>query len=122
MILSNSNLYQDKLNRIQASESTGTPKIDLYDKYLDIKENNKQVQCILKDITRTFPKHIYFRDRFGQGQKSLYNVLKAFSSHYHNETGYVQGMGYIAGLLLTYMEEKQAFWTMIGLFEDFNMK
>jgi len=33
---------------------------------------------------------------------SLFNVLKALSLHDH-ELGYVQGMGYLAAILLMYM-------------------
>ena len=29
--------------------------------------------------------------------------------------GYVQGMGFIAGLLLLYMSEEDAFWTLVAL-------
>jgi Rab-GTPase-TBC domain len=31
------------------------------------------------------------------------------------QVGYVQGMGFIAGLLLLYMREEDAFWTMVAL-------
>lgn len=31
------------------------------------------------------------------------------------QVGYVQGMGFIAGLLLLYMCEEDAFWTVVGL-------
>jgi hypothetical protein len=59
--------------------------------------------CIFKDITRTFPHHVYFRDRFGKGQGTLFNVLKAISIE-EKEIGYVQGMGYMVASLLVYMD------------------
>lgn len=31
------------------------------------------------------------------------------------QVGYVQGMGFIAGLLLLYMCEEDAFWTLVAL-------
>ena len=31
------------------------------------------------------------------------------------QVGYVQGMGYIAGLLLLYMQEEHTFWTVVAL-------
>ena len=31
------------------------------------------------------------------------------------QVGYVQGMGFIAGLLLLYMSEEDAFWTLVAL-------
>jgi hypothetical protein len=35
------------------------------------------------------------------------------------ETGYVQGMGYMAAVLLTYMDMEDAFCCMIGLLRGF---
>lgn len=69
---------------------------------------------IIRDISRTFPSHVFFQQRHGPGQRSLYNVLKAYSV-YDREVGYVQGMGFLAGLLLLYMSEEDAFWLMVAL-------
>ncbi|XP_015696022.1 EVI5-like protein [Oryza brachyantha] len=69
---------------------------------------------IIRDISRTFPSHIFFQQRHGQGQRSLYNVLKAYSV-YDRDVGYVQGMGFLAGLLLLYMSEEDAFWLLVAL-------
>ncbi|KAM4116258.1 hypothetical protein ACB094_02G036500 [Castanea mollissima] len=69
---------------------------------------------IIRDISRTFPSHVFFRQRHGPGQRSLYNVLKAYSV-FDREVGYVQGMGFLAGLLLLYMSEEDAFWLLVAL-------
>ncbi|GMH20689.1 hypothetical protein Nepgr_022530 [Nepenthes gracilis] len=69
---------------------------------------------IIRDISRTFPSHVFFQQRHGPGQRSLYNVLKAYSV-YDRDIGYVQGMGFIAGLLLLYMSEEDAFWLLVAL-------
>ncbi|CAM0947382.1 unnamed protein product [Alopecurus aequalis] len=69
---------------------------------------------IIRDISRTFPSHVFFQQRHGPGQRSLYNVLKAYSV-YDRDVGYVQGMGFIAGLLLLYMSEEDAFWLIVAL-------
>ncbi|KAM3755404.1 hypothetical protein ACB098_02G037200 [Castanea mollissima] len=53
-------------------------------------------------------------ERHGPGQRSLYNVLKAYSV-FDREVGYVQGMGFLAGLLLLYMSEEDAFWLLVAL-------
>ena len=37
--------------------------------------------AIMRDLNRTFPNHIFFMDRQGPGQRSLYTVLRAYSSH-----------------------------------------
>lgn len=158
---------------------------------------------IVRDLSRTYPSHVYYQQRQGPGQRSLFNVLRAYSvydrqvaplgapspriwpaagcslpsgpssratsgrrgaecrgcgpgtqlsrclpdgacrrdseagawhvasaaSAYANpqrpptqrrrrvraQVGYVQGMGFIAGLLLLYMCEEDAFWTMTAL-------
>lgn len=69
---------------------------------------------IIRDINRTFPSHVFFQQRHGPGQRSLYNVLKAYSV-YDREVGYVQGMGFLAGLFLLYMGEEDAFWLLVAL-------
>jgi hypothetical protein len=44
---------------------------------------------IIRDISRTFPSHVFFQQRHGPGQRALYNVLKAYSV-YDRDVGYVQ--------------------------------
>lgn len=34
---------------------------------------------------------------------------------YDRDVGYVQGMGFLAGLLLLYMSEEDAFWLLVAL-------
>lgn len=63
-------------------------------------------EVISRDIHRTFPEHPLFG--FEQGQKSLFNLLKAYSLH-DLEVGYCQGMAFVAGLLLFFVPEEQAF-------------
>lgn len=36
---------------------------------------------IKKDLHRTFPNHIYFAKRGGEGQKALFRVLKAYACY-----------------------------------------
>lgn len=79
-----------------------------------------------KDITRTFPKHVQFKnvsnvtkgsgngkeengEQYSTGQMSLFRVLKAFALR-HPQIGYCQGMGSPCGSFLMYMTEEQAFW------------
>jgi hypothetical protein len=80
-----------------------------------------------KDITRTFPKHVFFKnvagekgtgngqedngEQYSKGQLSLFNVLKAFALR-NPEIGYCQGMGSPCGSFLMYMPEELAFWMM----------
>jgi len=87
----------------------------------DDKVNSEDENLILRDIDRTFPKHTFFKDKYGLGQRSLYNVLRAFAK-YNTKTGYVQGMGFISALFLTYMDEESSFWMLNSLMENFEME
>ena len=66
---------------------------------------------ITKDLCRTFPTHILFQKL--EGQNSLFRVLKAYSL-FDPEVGYMQGMSFITAILLTYLNEEQAFWVLVS--------
>lgn len=36
---------------------------------------------IMRDLNRTFPNHVYFKQRQGQGQRALFQVLRAYASY-----------------------------------------
>jgi hypothetical protein len=87
---------------------------DLY-QYLNEQEPEKSVVAvIIKDIDRTFPKCSFFKEKYGGGQRQLYKVLVNYSK-YNKEVGYVQGMGFIVALLLTYMDEERTFFMIHAL-------
>mmetsp|Transcript_29084 Transcript_29084/g.40160 ORF Transcript_29084/g.40160 Transcript_29084/m.40160 type:complete len:435 (+) Transcript_29084:32-1336(+) len=69
---------------------------------------------IIRDMGRTFPTHPFFQKCHGLGQRSLYNVLKAYSV-YDSDVGYMQGMGFMVAMLLLYMSEEDTFWMMVAL-------
>jgi hypothetical protein len=69
---------------------------------------------IMRDLNRTFPNHVLFSQRQGPGQRCLFHVLRAFSA-WDARVGYVQGMGFVAAVLLMYMSEEEAFWTLAAL-------
>mmetsp|Transcript_28765 Transcript_28765/g.52419 ORF Transcript_28765/g.52419 Transcript_28765/m.52419 type:complete len:356 (+) Transcript_28765:71-1138(+) len=92
---------------------------DLYDQM----RGAKAAPCegeIVRDIHRTFPKHVLYREKQGLGQEQLYNVLRAYSV-FNAEVGYCQGMGFICGLLLMYMREEDAFLMLISLLDNYRM-
>lgn len=92
-----------------------------YNKLIKVKGEKKEVDTIFKDVSRTFTKHSLFEEKYGFGQKTLFNVLKAISL-VHKETGYIQGMNSIVGILLMYMSEESAFWTMLSILTKFKHK
>ena len=47
-----------------------------------------------------------WREDHQGGNNKMYNVLKAYAN-YDNEVGYVQGINYIAGILLFYISDEE---------------
>jgi len=78
------------------------------------REYSPDVRQIDLDVNRTYRDHINFRERFSTSQKSLFNILCAYSV-YNVEVGYCQGMSQIAALLLMYLAEEDAFWALAQL-------
>ncbi|CBZ55726.1 TBC1 domain family, member 10C, related [Neospora caninum Liverpool] len=76
---------------------------------------------IARDINRTFPKHVLFRDMHQKGQQALFNVLKAYAI-FNPDVGYCQGMGFLSGILLMYMNEEDAFYMLVCLLHKYNMQ
>ncbi|XP_013772089.2 USP6 N-terminal-like protein [Limulus polyphemus] len=84
-------------------------------KYKEMKQRARKwstdVRQIDLDVNRTYRNHIMFRERYGVQQQALFHVLAAYSM-YNTEIGYCQGMSQIAALLLMYMNEEDAFWSL----------
>lgn len=55
--------------------------INLYEELSKHSGMKKDVSAIIKDISRTFPKQIYFYEKYGKGQTTLLNILKTLSLH-----------------------------------------
>ncbi|KAJ8899769.1 hypothetical protein K2173_019469 [Erythroxylum novogranatense] len=70
---------------------------------------------IEKDIPRTFPGHPALDDH---GRDSLRRLLLAYAKH-NPSVGYCQAMNFFAGLLLLLMPEENAFWTFVGIIDEF---
>mmetsp|Transcript_32008 Transcript_32008/g.70106 ORF Transcript_32008/g.70106 Transcript_32008/m.70106 type:complete len:362 (+) Transcript_32008:1258-2343(+) len=84
---------------------------------------SKNAPCeteFIRDIDRTFPKHLLFHEKKGLGQNSLLNVLRAYSV-FNPEVGYCQGMGFVTGLLLMYNSEEDTFLMLVSLLENYEM-
>ncbi|KAB1669180.1 hypothetical protein ES319_1Z068700v1 [Gossypium barbadense] len=72
----------------------------------------KQIE---KDLPRTFPGHPALNDR---GRDTLRRLLLAYARH-NPSVGYCQAMNFFAGLLLLLMPEENAFWTLVGIIDDY---
>jgi hypothetical protein len=111
------------LSNIELSHHTG-----LYASLLQQKSEFDDV--IIRDIARTFPRHIIFQDEKeldssvsqsdealnSTGRVSLYNVLRAYAC-YNPKVGYTQGMGFIVGIFLMYFSEEESFWLLRQLMQ-----
>lgn len=76
---------------------------------------------LFKDLSRTFPDNILFRNNYGEGQRAMYYVLSSYAK-YNKKTTYVQGMGFICALLLIYMTPENAFFTMDSLMKKYGLE
>lgn len=67
------------------------------------------VSTIEKDIGRTYPNDVRFALEEGEGQQSLKRVLQWYAAYDHT-VNYCQGMSFVAALLLTQLEEQDAYY------------
>jgi Rab-GTPase-TBC domain len=74
-----------------------------------------------KDVGRSFPNVDMFREKDGEGQQMLGQVLKCFSL-YDEKIGYCQGLGFVVGPLLMHMEPAAAFAVLVRLMEGYNLR
>ncbi len=89
---------------------------DDYYSYLLEKAKNDLDPCVAedieKDIDRTFPEHDYFSNLQGDGVKGLRNILQAYALH-NEDVGYCQALNFLAGTMLLYLDEEDAFWLFV---------
>ncbi|CAG9333150.1 unnamed protein product [Blepharisma stoltei] len=77
---------------------------------------------IQKDLHRTFPEHLLFREKGGIGQQKLCNILYAYAN-YDPDIGYCQGMGFIVGCLIIHInQEELAFWAFVQIMFEYNWR
>jgi len=62
-----------------------------------------------------------FKLKEGVGQRALYNVLKVYSIM-DPEVGYCQGMSFLSAMLVTHLNETDAFWVLVSLLKGYNLR
>lgn len=87
-----------------------------------LKSNNYEHQTwsriIRLDLDRTFATHKLFRERGGEGQIHLSNVLTAYA-HHNPAIGYCQGMSFVCATMLMIFDcdEVEAFWLLCAMMD-----
>ncbi|KAJ6986986.1 TBC1 domain family member 8B [Populus alba x Populus x berolinensis] len=112
------NYYQDLL----ASETNSGNQVDQQSDS-DTKGSTADTVCvpekwkgqIEKDLPRTFPGHPALDS---DGRDALRRLLTAYARH-NPAVGYCQAMNFFAALLLLLMPEENAFWTLMGIIDDY---
>lgn len=77
----------------------------------------KVVHQIDLDINRSARDHIQFHERFGPGQISLFNILRAYSIH-DPVVEYCQSMSDVTAFVLMQIEEEEAFWFLCDFLQS----
>lgn len=87
-------------------------------RHADVSKVEHEVDIqIQRDLNRTFPHHVLFRQKHGAGQASLRNILHAYAAA-DPEVGYTQGMGFVVCALSTQLREEETFWALHVLMND----
>ena len=94
---------------------------DIFKKLQSIPIKEELDTIIIKDLDRTFPACQFFKDKYGNGQRKLYKVLSNYSK-FNTATGYVQGMGFIVAVFLTYMDEESSFFMLDSLMKKYGLE
>ena len=74
----------------------------------------KTITIIENDIPRTFPHLGIFKPNEGAYYESICSILESFTVM-RPDVGYVQGMSYVAAILLLYLDEYGAFTVFSNL-------
>jgi hypothetical protein len=56
----------------------GAIRAGVYERLMLAGSSEKELE-IVRDLSRTYPSHVYYQQRQGPGQRSLFNVLRAYS-------------------------------------------
>eukprot|EP00457_Paulinella_chromatophora_P001282 gb/GEZN01001284.1/.p1 GENE.gb/GEZN01001284.1/~~gb/GEZN01001284.1/.p1 ORF type:complete len:881 (+),score=137.71 gb/GEZN01001284.1/:340-2643(+) len=106
------NLLVEKANGRREKE-----KKEAFEKRMSMQKitQTTSLEEIERDMRRTFPANRTFQS--SSALQALNNILSAFSVH-NKKVGYCQSMTFLTAMLLLFMEEEAAFWTLTVIVED----
>ncbi|OAD74962.1 hypothetical protein PHYBLDRAFT_111119, partial [Phycomyces blakesleeanus NRRL 1555(-)] len=126
----------DLRGRVWFHYSGAEAKLDsnlgVYERFLakakELGSRNEFADIIERDLHRTFPENVQFRTSVADGQQlastdnvpvisALRRVLLAFSI-YCPSVGYCQSLNFVVGMLLLFMKEEEAFWTLVTIVQN----
>ena len=86
------------------------------------KESNKKFAHVCNEIGRDIDRTFYtIKFMEGNGKKMLFNILTALA-FIRPEIGYCQGMNFIAGALINFIDnEEKCFWIFLSFIDNFEM-
>ncbi|XP_008275027.1 TBC1 domain family member 2B isoform X2 [Stegastes partitus] len=93
---------------------------DYYETLLNVARDrpNPASKQIELDLLRTLPNNKHYASPSAGGIQKLRNVLMAFSWR-NPDIGYCQGLNRLAAIALLYLDQEDAFWTLIAIVEVF---
>ncbi|KAG7521945.1 hypothetical protein JOB18_010234 [Solea senegalensis] len=93
---------------------------DYYETLLNVARDkpNPASKQIELDLLRTLPNNKHYASPSAGGIQKLRNVLMAFSWR-NPDIGYCQGLNRLAAIALLYLDQEDAFWTLVAIVEVF---
>uniref|UniRef100_A0A1A8JAF8 TBC1 domain family, member 2B n=2 Tax=Nothobranchius kuhntae TaxID=321403 RepID=A0A1A8JAF8_NOTKU len=93
---------------------------DYYENLLKMarERSNPASKQIELDLLRTLPNNKHYASPSADGIHKLRNVLLAFSWR-NPDIGYCQGLNRLAAIALLYLDQEDAFWTLVAIVEVF---
>ncbi|KAM3609316.1 uncharacterized protein V6R79_012944 [Siganus canaliculatus] len=93
---------------------------DYYETLLNVARDkpNPASKQIELDLLRTLPNNKHYASPSAAGIQKLRNVLMAFSWR-NPDIGYCQGLNRLAAIALLYLDQEDAFWSLIAIVEVF---
>ncbi|XP_078606131.1 uncharacterized protein LOC144878889 isoform X2 [Branchiostoma floridae x Branchiostoma japonicum] len=89
--------------------------VTLSEQSVVVSQHRKQIEL---DLLRTMPCNEHFNQLDADGIGKLRNILQAYCLHNPN-IGYCQGLNFMVGMSLLFLEEEDAFWFLVAVTEKY---